>query len=201
MSATPALPGVEARARGHRQVSASGESHDANARRVQSPLGGVRAQHRNRPLGVAQFSGMVVSRSQPRTQHERRYSQRIQITRHLASLVIHRRVRITALPDTRLRPACWLSWCAAGDTVMAGMSLASAPSAPGAGPGPQRENLSVLNGQRRRLGRRATRRTDDESEGYRNRFRIHGDASPYGRLSELLLHDRRHHFIPLGVRM
>ena len=60
------------------------------------PIGGARPHHAKGPLGVPQLHGVMISRSEPVLQHERRDAQRIQPLRDLRALVIQGQVAVPA---------------------------------------------------------------------------------------------------------
>src|SRR4030095_11394516 len=88
--------GIKVGGRGHRKMPARRESHDSDARRVQTPVCSMRSESANRPLRVAQFDWMMISRTQPVAQYECRNAERVQIVCHLAFLMIHRKLHIAA---------------------------------------------------------------------------------------------------------
>ena len=82
------VAGIEQGARGHGEVTAGRKTHDADARRVESPLGRAKSQRSNRTLRVPELNRMVVARPEAVAQDERRHPQRIQVSGDLSSLVV-----------------------------------------------------------------------------------------------------------------
>jgi hypothetical protein len=74
----------------YRKMSACRESHDADARRIESPFGGMRSQCAYRSLRIPQLDRMVVPRPKPVAQNERRDAERVQKSCDLASFMICR---------------------------------------------------------------------------------------------------------------
>src|SRR4051794_6273258 len=103
------LSGVEVSGGGRGQVAAGGESHDADAVRLNSELRSASANDANCALCVTQFNGMVITRTQSIFEDERCYAHGVQPIGDLPALVIAGQhvIRAAGCDDDRRARVRW----------------------------------------------------------------------------------------------